>query len=264
MDNDKPIITIRGLRKAYSGEEYVLNGIDLDILPGQIIGYIGPNGAGKTTTVKILIGMISDFEGDITVLDKNIKTDPFDVKKNIGYVPENAILYENLTPIEYLSFIGQLYGLAKDAVEAKSKKLLELFDLSESADQRMSGFSKGMKQKVLIIGGILHNPDIIFLDEPLSGLDANTAIVIKEILAGLAKQGKTIFYCSHIMDVVERISDRIVIIDKGRIIADAPFDELQSMTKGGGSLEKIFSQLTGGEEKENVSGEFLDALNGEE
>jgi ABC-2 type transport system ATP-binding protein len=260
MNSENPIITIRNLEKRYGDSDPVLKNLNLDIFPGQIIGYIGPNGAGKTTTVKILTGLISDFSGDVLVLGTDMKKNPTGVKRNLGYVPENAELYENLTPMEYLAFVGQLYEIDKKIVEDKSRRLLELLELSESADQRMNGFSKGMKQKVLIIAGIIHNPEIIFLDEPLSGLDANTAIIIKEILAGLAAQGKTIFYCSHIMDVVERVSDRIIIIDKGNIISDASFDELQSMTKGG-SLEKIFSELTGDKEKSNTADQFINVLN---
>ncbi len=244
MKADHPIITIKNLKKSYDGKNYVLRDIDLDIFPGQIIGYIGPNGAGKTTTVKILIGMLSDFEGEVTVFRLNVAQKPLEVKQRIGYVPETAALYDTLTPLEYLRFIGQIYGISRGETEARSLRMLEQFGLKAEAEVRMNAFSKGMKQKVLIIAGMIHDPDILFLDEPLAGLDANTAIVIKEILAQLAAEGKTIFYCSHVMDVVERICNRIIIIDKGVVIANGTFDELQAMNKGK-SLERIFSQLTG-------------------
>ncbi len=259
-DKNEPIVKMRDLKQSYDGKTLVLHGIDLDIFPGQIIGYIGPNGAGKTTTVKILTGMLEGFTGDVTVAGYDMAKSPVEVKKQIGYVPENAAMYDMLTPMEYLDFIGRFYDMTRDAIRERAEKMLETFGLSENAHQRMTTFSKGMKQKVLIISGMIHNPGIIFLDEPLSGLDANTAIIVKEILARLAARGKTIFYCSHIMDVVERISHRIVIVDDGRIIADGPFEQLQSTSAKGESLEKIFTQLTGSHEYEAAADRFMDAL----
>lgn len=262
MDTNQPIITIKNLKKSYDGQNYVLSGIDVDIYPGQIIGYIGPNGAGKTTTVKILIGMLTDFEGQVTVFGNNVAENPVEVKKRIGYVPETAALYDTLTPLEYLRFIGQIYGISSETILARTQKMLELFGLKDHLNLRMNTFSKGMKQKVLVTAGMIHDPDILFLDEPLAGLDANTAMVIKEILAQLAAKGKTIFYCSHVMDVVERICHRIIIIDKGTIIANGSFDELQDMNKGK-SLEGIFSQLTGSSGHAEKASEFISAFHNE-
>ena len=262
MNSTQPIITMKGLKKSYDGKNLVLRGIDLDIFPGQIIGYIGPNGAGKTTTVKILIGMLPDFEGEVTVFGVDLAKNPLEVKQRIGYVPETAALYDTLTPMEYLRFIGQIYGISQKEIEARSLKMLELFGLKSEANVRMNAFSKGMKQKTLIIAGMIHDPDILFLDEPLAGLDANTAIVIKEILAQLAAEGKTIFYCSHVMDVVERICNRIIIIDDGTIIANGTFDELQAMNKGK-SLERIFSRLTGSSGHAENAQDIISALHGE-
>ena len=259
MDTTEPIITIKNLKKTYDGENYVLSGIDVDIYPGQIIGYIGPNGAGKTTTVKILIGMLPDFEGQVTVFGNNVAENPVEVKKRIGYVPETAALYDTLTPLEYLKFVGQIYGISPETILSRSQKMLKLFGLETHLDVRMNSFSKGMKQKVLVTAGMIHDPDILFLDEPLAGLDANTAMVIKEILAQLAAKGKTIFYCSHVMDVVERICHRIIIIDRGIIIANGSFDELQEMNKGK-SLEGIFSQLTGSSGHAEKAREFISAF----
>jgi ABC-2 type transport system ATP-binding protein len=258
MEYHKPVITVRNLQHSYDNAIKVLHGIDLEVLPGQVIGYIGPNGAGKTTTVKILTGMLTGFTGDVSVLGFDLKTQAYEVKKRIGYIPENAALYDTLTPTEFLGFIGSLYGIDSENIQSKSWRLMEILGLSDVTHERMNTFSKGMKQKVLIIAGLLHNPDIIFLDEPLSGLDANSALVIKEILAKLATKGKTIFYCSHIMDVVERISHRIVIIDKGKVIADGPFEQLQSMS--GQSLEKIFTSLTGNFQHEAIACDFIDAI----
>ncbi len=241
-----PVISIRNLQKNFlNGKEvnHVLKGINLDIAPGQIIGYIGPNGAGKSTTVKILCGLIEDFEGDITVLGHDLRTESLAIKRRIGYIPENAAMYDMLTPMEYMSFAGALYGLPEERVMEKAGKLLELFEMKKHADQRMDTFSKGMKQKILLISGLIHNPDIIFLDEPLSGLDANSVMVVKEVLSQLAKDGKTIFFCSHIMDVVERISHRIVLINHGHVVADGTIEELRSGSSE--TLEKLFADLTG-------------------
>jgi len=261
MDPSKPIITLRDLKKSYDGANNVLKGITLDIAPGQIIGYIGPNGAGKSTTVKIMIGMIPEFSGDVRVFGLNIATDAQEVKKRIGYVPETAALYEMLTPNEFLRFLGRIYAIPEAEIAKRAADMLQLFGLKGNADARMTSFSKGMKQKVLIIASLIHDPDILFLDEPLSGLDANMMVVVKEILSRLAGKGKTIFYCSHVMDVVERVCNRIVIIDKGSIIADGTFDELQGMNKGE-SLEKIFTQLTGSSGQERLAEEFISAFEG--
>ncbi len=241
------MISIRELYKSFGGND-VLKGIDLDINPGQIIGYIGPNGAGKSTTVKILCGIITQFDGDIKVFGMDLKTQSLEIKKRIGYVPENGALYDLLTPREYLSFIGTLYGIAKDKLGSRIDNLVSFFGMEKNIDQRMDTFSKGMKQKILIISGIINNPDILFLDEPLSGLDANSVILVKEMLSRMAAEGKTIFFCSHLMDVVEKISDRIILINDGKVLADGTFDELK--TEKAETLEKLFANLTGNEGNE--------------
>jgi ABC-2 type transport system ATP-binding protein len=253
------VITIDRLCKRYDTNE-VLKNISLSFEAGKIIGYIGPNGAGKSTTIKILAGIIGDFEGDVTVLGMDVRKDSLAIKQKIGYIPENAALYDVLSPVEYLSFVGRLYGMEKEVINKKSTELLQLFDMGSKMDQRMSGFSKGMRQKVLLISGLMHNPEIIFLDEPLSGLDANAVILVKEILSQLKKAGKTIFYSSHIMDVVEKLSDRIVIINKGEVIADGTFETLQQQASSG-SLENIFTALTGNQEHESTAGAFISVIN---
>ncbi|MFZ4796557.1 MAG: ABC transporter ATP-binding protein [Bacteroidia bacterium] len=255
----QPIISLKNVHKNF-GEKQVLKGINLDIYPGQIIGYIGPNGAGKSTTVKILCGLISDFEGEVLVNGINIKNDPLAVKSIIGYVPELAELYDVLTPIEFLNFMAELYGLDENIATDRMTKMLTAFGLESVMHQRMDTFSKGMRQKVLIISGLLHNPAIIILDEPLSGLDANSVIIVKELISKLAKDGKTIFYCSHMMDVVEKVSDRIVLINNGTVIADGSFDELKQQ-QGNQSLEQIFSLLTQGSGNNEASEQLMNAFN---
>lgn len=242
MNQQEPIICIKGLYKSY-GDKQVLKGVDLDVYPGEVIGYIGPNGAGKSTTVKILTGLIDEFEGTVSVDGKDLRSDTLSIKSIIGYVPENAELYDVLTPLEYLDFVGKLYGMDEQLIAERATRLLTAFDLSEHLHKRMDTFSKGMKQKVLLISGIIHNPKILVLDEPLSGLDANAVITVKELISLLAKEGKTIFYCSHMMDVVEKVSDRILLINNGVIVANGSFEQLKS--EQADSLEHIFAKLTG-------------------
>jgi len=254
----EPIISIRNLNKFY-GTKHVLNNISIDIFPGQVIGYIGSNGAGKSTTVKILAGLISDFTGDVYVNGLDIKTNTVAVKGLIGYVPEIAELYDVLTPNEFLTLMGALYNLPQDVVTERSGRMLEAFGLGGNKDQRMDTFSKGMKQKVLITSGLLHNPEVIILDEPLSGLDANSVIIVKELIDKLAKSGKTIFYCSHMMDIVEKVSDRIILINEGTVVADGSFEELkQSQDKT--TLEQIFAGLTGTDSMHEASDKLMNAF----
>jgi ABC-2 type transport system ATP-binding protein len=254
----EPIIRINHLFKNY-GSKLVLKDINLNVYPGQVIGYIGPNGAGKSTTVKILCGLITDYDGEVTIKGYDLKQNTLEVKRLIGYVPEMAELYDVLTPMEYLEFTGALYGMDETVCRERINRVMTAFDLHSNINQRMDSFSKGMKQKVLLASGLLHNPDIIILDEPLSGLDANSVIIIKELISRLAKDGKTIFYCSHMMDVVEKVSDRIVLIDEGRIIANGSFDELKEQL-GDKTLEQIFASLTGKDSLSVTADELVKAL----
>lgn len=251
-------VEINNLCMCYGSKE-VLRGINLQVHKGEIIGYIGKNGAGKSTTIKIILGIVEGYTGEVKVLGQDISRDTIEYKRKIGYVPEVADIYDNLTAREYLTFIGSLYGLASEKAEAKASKLMEIFGIREAYDSRINSYSKGMKQKVLLIASLLHNPDILFLDEPLSGLDANSVMVVKEILSTLARQGKTIFYSSHIMDVVEKISNRIILINDGQIAADGSFHQLKEQLKEG-SLEQIFNQITGFSEHESLAKQFVSVV----
>ncbi|KAA0546086.1 ABC transporter ATP-binding protein [Bacillus sp. BGMRC 2118] len=251
----EPILSLKDLTKRYD-HKLVLNNINLDVYKGQVIGYIGPNGAGKSTTVKIMLGLVSDYSGQVKIFGSDISDGDIEYKKKVGYVPETAEVYDALTAIEYLTFIGQLYGMEKAKVEQKATSLMKQFGLESVYHSRISSFSKGMKQKVLIISSLLHNPDLIFWDEPLSGLDANSVMIVKELLAQLAGSGKTIFYSSHIMDVVEKISNRVVLLTDGRIVADGSFEELQKQSTEG-TLEKIFNQLTGFTNHKQIAEDFV-------
>ena len=252
------VLSIKDLTMSY-GSKKVLNGIDLEVHRGEIIGYIGPNGAGKSTTVKIMLGLLEGYKGKIEVFGEDISTGTYTYKRKIGYVPENAEVYDNLTASEYLTLMGELYGLDQKFAEHKAYSLMHHFGMEKVFHSRISSFSKGMKQKVLIISSLLHDPDLLFWDEPLSGLDANSMMIIKEILIQLANQGKTIFYSSHIMDVVEKISSRIILLAEGRVIADGTFEELQNQSKEG-SLEQIFNQLTGFNEHKSIAEKFVEKV----
>lgn len=252
------VLSIRDLRKNYGSKE-VLQGINLTVDRGEIIGYIGPNGAGKSTTVKLLLGIEEGYTGEIKIFGTDISNGNIDYKRRIGYVPEIAEVYDNLTGSEYLTFIGELYGLDYDLVDYKAKSLMELFGVGEVYHSRIASYSKGMKQKLLIISSMLHNPDILFLDEPINGLDANSVMIFKEILAQLAAQGKTIFYSSHIMDVVEKISSRIILLHGGNIVADGTFAELKNQNHEG-TLEEIFNELTDFHEHKDIGTRFVSVV----
>ncbi|WP_258881053.1 ABC transporter ATP-binding protein [Clostridium tagluense] len=255
MENSEIIISIKDLQMSY-GSKKVLNGINLEIPRGQIIGYIGTNGAGKSTTIKIMLGILEGYTGTVEILGQDISDGSIEYKKKIGYVPEIADIYENLTAYEYLSFLGEIYGLEEKNLIERAKKMMGLFGMEDVINSRISSYSKGMKQKLLIICSLIHNPDILFFDEPLSGLDANSVMVFKEVMNTLAKGGKTIFYSSHIMDVVEKVSDRIILLNQGRIVADGSFEQLKNNQKEG-SLEEIFNQLTGFNEHAEIAKEFV-------
>ena len=255
----QPIISLQSVHKSY-GTKQVLNGINLTIQAGQVIGYIGPNGAGKSTTVKILCGLIDDYEGTVEVAGINLRDDLLAVKRKIGYVPELAELYDVLTPREFLTLMSELYELPEATAQERILKMLQALGLEAQIDQRMDTFSKGMKQKVLIISGILHNPDIIILDEPLSGLDANSVLIIKDLISKLALEGKTIFYCSHMMDVVEKVSDLIVLIHQGTVIAQGTIQALQAQSGNNSSLENIFAQLTSNDTMGHAASDLIQAI----
>lgn len=256
--NNQNIVEIRNLEKRY-GQKQVLHGINLEITSGQIIGYIGPNGAGKSTTVKILCGLINEFDGDINIFGKDLRTNTLEIKRRVGYIPENAVLYESLTPMEFMEFIGEMRGLENEVTRSKAEALMNIFEMKANLNQRIATFSKGMRQKVMICSALLHNPDLIFMDEPLSGLDANSVIMVKEMLIHLSREGKTVFYSSHLMDVVEKISDRIILIDQGKVIADGSFDELNKLSNDE-NLEKMFTRLTGNTNHSEKAEAFINAF----
>ncbi len=243
------------------GSLVAVDHVSLEVPEGQILGYLGPNGAGKTTTVRMLTGMIQPTSGSITVSGFDIEKNPLEVKRRIGFVPESGALYQSLTPVEYLGLTGCLYGMDEADIRKQSGEMFSFFQLEKQKNEPMTGFSKGMKQKVVIASALIHNPSVIFLDEPLNGLDANTVLRMKTLMRTLADEGKTIFYCSHILEVVEHLCDRVVIIDRGAVVADGSVAKLKGMTKRS-SLEGVFSKLTHAEDVEELAKAFSRRITG--
>ena len=254
------MIETEGLRRDF-GRTTALHELTLRVGPGEILGFLGPNGAGKSTTVKILAGMLKPSYGRASVAGFDVAAQPVEVKRRIGYVPEAAALYESLTARESLQLVAALHHQPFDSAKRRIGELLEQLDLARAMDQRLSEFSKGMKQKVLIASALLHGPPVVFLDEPLTGLDANAALMVKELIRSLAAQGRTIFFCSHVLEVVERVCTRIVIIDKGRVAADGTAAQIAGAT-GTQSLEAAFIALTGRRDAAQVTQDLLRALGG--
>lgn len=237
------MVEFEGVAFSYDRAE-VLHGISFKLRKGEIVGLLGPNGAGKSTTIKIIAGILAAGTGRIEVAGLPLPGSAIEVKQCIGYVPETAVLFESLTGQEFLELAGRLHGVEEETLQTRIGSILETFGLSSDRVSRLDAYSKGMRQKILIAAALLHDPELILLDEPLSGLDVNAAIMIKDLLAALAASGKTIVYSSHVLDVVEKICDRVLIIDKGRLIADSSADKLKAST-GQATLEDVFRALTG-------------------
>jgi len=227
---------------SYGGVE-VLHGISFRLNKGEVVGLLGPNGAGKSTTIKILAGIQAQASGAVTVAGLSLPDHAIDVKQRIGYVPETAALFESLTGQEFLELMGRLHDVEEEALQTRIRGVLETFNLTSEGSSRLDSYSKGMRQKILIGSALLHNPELILLDEPLSGLDVNAAILVKDLIAALAAEGKTILYSSHVLDVVEKVCDRVLIIHKGNLIANGTPEELRDST-GQETLEEAFRHLT--------------------
>jgi ABC-2 type transport system ATP-binding protein len=238
------VIRATALSKSYGAQRAVDN-LSFEIPDGQLVGLLGPNGAGKSTTIKMLIGLLLPSSGIAEVEGFDVVRHTLEVKRLIGYVPESGAVFETLTGWEYLEMVAALYRLDGADAASRIRRFADFFDLSEEnlTDKPLGAYSKGMRQKVVITAALLHNPKIVFFDEPLNGLDANAALSVKTLLTTLAREGKTIVYCSHILDVVERICERVIIVHQGAIVADGSVPELLEKT-GEGSLERVFNKLT--------------------
>jgi ABC-2 type transport system ATP-binding protein len=246
-----PLIEAVALRKNY-GDTQAVKGIDLQIMPGEIFGFLGPNGAGKTTTIKMLVGLLRPSGGVARIGGHDIQREPIAAKRLLGYVPDQPYLPEKLTAREFLEFIAGLYQLDRAVARRRGEELLRLFDLDERGDELIGGYSHGMRQKTALAGALLHNPQAFFLDEPTVGLDPRSARLIKDLLREVAGRGTAIFMSTHILEIAERMCDRVAIISEGRIIAIGTMDELRA-GRSGESLEDIFLELTGGAEEAEIA-----------
>ena len=254
-ENEGNMLELKGITKKYNVFPAVDN-VSFSIEPGEILGYLGPNGAGKTTTIKMLTGLLEPTSGDIFLQGKKIKNSMVEFKKKIGYVPEEPDIYPHLSAYDYLLMVGRLRQIPEKTLKEKIERFMEFFKLSLEMQSSISSYSKGMVQKVLLSAALLHNPDILLLDEPLSGLDVETSLIIKDLVRQLSKEGKIIFYCSHILEVVEKVCSRIIIIHKGKILTDDSVENLRNLMKVP-SLEEIFSQLVIQEDTELISKEIV-------
>jgi ABC-2 type transport system ATP-binding protein len=253
-----PSIRVESLRFGYAAAD-VLHGISFDIARGEVTGLLGPNGAGKSTTIRILTGILEPGSGSVEVDGFRLPDQAVEVKRRIGYVPEAAELYETLSAREFLELSGRLHDLEDRVLHPRIDALLDVFELADQGYAQLGSFSKGMRQKVLIAAALLHDPSVIFLDEPLTGLDVESAVLVKTLLASLAAEGRTVLYSSHVLDVVERICTRVLIIDKGTLVADGSPEALKARTQGT-SLEAVFRDLTHAESAEPRVARVLRAL----
>ncbi|HWB58832.1 MAG TPA: ABC transporter ATP-binding protein [Chthoniobacteraceae bacterium] len=254
------MLSIHELTKRF-GDQVAVDSLSLEVPAGQIVGLLGPNGAGKTTTLKMLTGLLKPDSGSATIAGFDIVTQSMDAKRAFGFVPDSGAVYESLTGLEYLLMIASLYGIAENDAVERISRFIEFFELGmDTLKAKMLGaYSKGMRRKVVITAALLHNPQVVFLDEPLEGLDANASVGFKALLETLAREGKTIIYSSHILDVVERVCHRVAIISKGKLMVDGAPEALLAEYQAP-TLEALFTRLTGSTDHEQRAETFAKSL----
>ena len=247
-----PLIETQQLVKRY-GDKTAVDDISFAVYAGEVFGFLGPNGAGKTTTIKMIVGLLQPTSGAVKVAGYDVQTQPLQAKAACGYVPDTPNLYPKLSSRELLRFVGDLYEMDRQQVERRIAELLKLFDLEEAGDDSLDSYSHGMQQKTALASALMHDPKVLVLDEPTIGLDPRSARLIKDILRQMAERGAAVFLSTHILEIAERMCDRIGIIDKGRLIAVGSMAELRSLGQGETSLEDIFLSLTGGAEYAEIA-----------
>ena len=226
----------------YYGSVLAVENVTFTLEPGQVLGYLGPNGSGKSTTVKMLTGLLQPTYGEVTYNHQNIHNDLIAFRKILGYVPEEPNLYPHLTGEEYLDMVGTLRAMPSSRKRAKISSLLELFSLWPHRHVTLGSYSKGMRQKILLIAALMDNPDVLILDEPLSGLDVTSVLVVKSLIQALSAEGKAVFYCSHILEVVEKVCSHLIVLRKGHVLAHGPTSAVREKI-GKSSLEDVFLDL---------------------
>lgn len=233
------MIEIKNVSKTYNGKKKVLKNVSFDINSGEIFAFIGHNGAGKTTMIKSIIGILDFEEGDILIDDKSIRKEPIECKKIMAYVPDNPDLYENMKAIDFINFICDIYGVSESKRRENTLKYAKMFEIEDKLNDDIASFSHGMKQKIALIAALSHDPEILIMDEPFVGLDPKAVYDMKEIMRTMAKTGKTIFFSTHILDVAEKLCDRVAIINDGTIVKVGKMKDI----KGDESLEQVFLEL---------------------
>jgi ABC-2 type transport system ATP-binding protein len=236
-----PALEIRALRKSFGRP--AVDGLDLVVAPGEFYALLGPNGAGKTTTLRMIAGLLPADSGEISVFGVDARRRPVEAKRLVAWLPDEPQLYDKLDPLEYLEFVAGLWGVEPKAARERAENLLESLGLADQRRQRCEGFSKGMRQKVALAGALIHEPKLLMLDEPLTGLDAASARLVKDILAARARAGAAIVLTTHILEVAERIATRIGILARGRLVAEGSFEALKG-GRDGATLEEVFLDLT--------------------
>jgi ABC-2 type transport system ATP-binding protein len=252
------VLEVTNLCKRYRGIPSIED-INFRIRAGEIVGYLGPNGSGKSTTVKIITGLLRPNEGSVLFEGKDIREDMVGFRSTLGYVPEEAHVYTYLSGLEYLQLVGRLRGLGERDIERKATQMLKLLGLESWRYSPISFYSKGMKQRVLIAAALMHNPKLLVFDEPLSGLDVVSARLFKDLLQELAAQGKAILYISHVLEVVEQVCDRVIVIAKGKILADAAPAELAKVMQLA-NLQDVFAQLVQQEDTRVLARQLVDVM----
>ncbi len=235
------MIELRSVSKKFSIFT-VVNNVSFAVRPGEVLGYLGPNGAGKTTTIRMLAGLLEPTRGKIFFEGRDVRDDIHAFKKRLGYVPEQSEIYPHLSAVDYLTMVGRLRRLPERHLKAKIAEFMDIFGLRHDMDSPLATYSKGMRQKVLIASALLHDPDVLLLDEPLSGLDVTTGLVIRDLIKRLAAENKAIIYSSHVLEVTEQVCSRVIILHRGNVVADDSVENLRALMHLP-SLTEIFSQL---------------------
>jgi ABC-2 type transport system ATP-binding protein len=254
------MLEARHLVKRFFGTPTV-NDVSFAINSGEVVGYLGPNGSGKSTTAKMLTGLLDASDGAVFFKQQDIRRDPVAFRQRLGYVPEEPILYNFQSGTEYLQLVGRLRELNSRLMTRRIEALLELFGLSDAANQEIGSYSKGMKQKVMLIAALLHDPDLLILDEPDSGLDVMSTLVLRHLVIALARRGKAVLYSSHVLELIEKACTRVIVIHQGRIVADDSVESLQRLARSG-SLEEVFSQLVLRVDPERTAADIVDVIAG--
>jgi ABC-2 type transport system ATP-binding protein len=246
------MLSLENLSKRYDAK-LAVDGLSLEVPGGELFGFLGPNGAGKTTTIKMISGLLKPTSGTVRIGEFDIQKQPLQAKALLGLVPDTPVLYKKLTGKEFLRFVGDLYAVDPKTIDKRIDHLLELLDMREHAADLIESYSHGMKQKTSIMAALIHDPEVVVLDEPTSGLDPRSARVVKDVLRALCDMGKTVFMSTHILEIAERVCDRVGIINEGKLVAVGTVSELrQKSREGRASLEDIFLEVTGGPEAQEV------------